>query len=238
MTIPVVFRGSSGINVAMSNEADVLPASPTGEVTDYADTGNVIRVFEGSNELAYTKPTTAIVKGATVDISAKNVQNLVVNGDFRNGLSEWIGAENTPLNLRTEGNTIVYDSRPSGWNAVYNGSLNINSNDKTYIKTSLLSTVGGSFRVGCSSTGFSVTGTVPANVLTNISGVITHTSAGQYKTLLRTSITNATIKWGKTIHINLTATFGAGNEPTKEECDKIFGGYFEGTAPLSDVALS
>ena len=43
----------------MSNEADVLPASPTGEVSDYADTGNVIRVFEGANELAYTKPTTA-----------------------------------------------------------------------------------------------------------------------------------------------------------------------------------
>lgn len=54
MTIPVVFKGSSGINVAMSNEADVLPASPTGVVSDYADTGNVIRVFEGSNELQYS----------------------------------------------------------------------------------------------------------------------------------------------------------------------------------------
>ncbi len=29
--------------------------------------------------------------------------------------------------------------------------------------------------------------------------------------------------------INLTQTFGAGNEPTKEECDQIFANYFDGT---------
>ena len=30
--------------------------------------------------------------------------------------------------------------------------------------------------------------------------------------------------------INLTATFGAGNEPTKEQCDLLFANYFEGSA--------
>ena len=30
------------------------------------------------------------------------------------------------------------------------------------------------------------------------------------------------------MRINLTATFGAGNEPTKEQCDLIFSDYFEG----------
>ena len=28
--------------------------------------------------------------------------------------------------------------------------------------------------------------------------------------------------------LNLTTTFGAGNEPTKEQCDLIFSDYFEG----------
>src|SRR5699024_395205 len=29
--------------------------------------------------------------------------------------------------------------------------------------------------------------------------------------------------------VNLTQAFGAGNEPTKEECDLIFANYFDGT---------
>jgi hypothetical protein len=31
------------------------------------------------------------------------------------------------------------------------------------------------------------------------------------------------------ILVNLTETFGAGNEPTKDECDQIFANYFDGT---------
>ncbi|WP_019540576.1 hypothetical protein [Proteiniphilum acetatigenes] len=56
MTIPVVFKGASGvnaINVVLSNEADVLPASPEGVVSDYSGSGTIIRVFEGATELDY-----------------------------------------------------------------------------------------------------------------------------------------------------------------------------------------
>lgn len=56
MTIPVVFKGASGvnaINVVLSNEADVLPASPEGVVSDYTGSGAIIRVFEGATELDY-----------------------------------------------------------------------------------------------------------------------------------------------------------------------------------------
>ncbi|HPC14563.1 MAG TPA: hypothetical protein PLN36_09410, partial [Bacteroidales bacterium] len=56
LTIPVVFKGASGvnaINVVLSNEADVLPASPEGVVSDYSGSGTEIRVFEGATELSY-----------------------------------------------------------------------------------------------------------------------------------------------------------------------------------------
>lgn len=56
MTIPVVFKGASGvnaINAILSNEADVLPASPEGTVSDYSGSGTIIRVFEGATELSY-----------------------------------------------------------------------------------------------------------------------------------------------------------------------------------------
>ncbi len=55
-TIPVVFKGASGvnaINAILSNEADVLPASPEGVVSDYTGSGTIIRVFEGATESTY-----------------------------------------------------------------------------------------------------------------------------------------------------------------------------------------
>ncbi len=56
MTIPVVFKGASGvnaINVVLSNEADILPASTDGTVSDYSGSGTIIRIFEGATELDY-----------------------------------------------------------------------------------------------------------------------------------------------------------------------------------------
>lgn len=55
-TIPVVFKGASGvnaINASLSNEADVLPASSEGVVSSYSGSGTIIRVFEGATELNY-----------------------------------------------------------------------------------------------------------------------------------------------------------------------------------------
>jgi len=56
LTIPVVFKGASGINainVVLSNEAHVLPALPEGTVPYYSGSGTTIRVFEGATELDY-----------------------------------------------------------------------------------------------------------------------------------------------------------------------------------------
>ena len=64
----------------------------------------------------------------------------------------------------------------------------------------------------------------------SISGIIISEFTGLNNIRLRTGASSgAIVKWGKTSLINLTATFGAGNEPTKEQCDLFFANYFEGT---------
>ncbi len=251
MTIPVVFKGSSGINVAMSNEADVLPATPTGEVTDYADTGNVIRVFEGANELAYTKPTTAIVKGAAVDISTKNVTNEVENGDFRNGTTGW-GGRGT---LSIVGGYLNVMSNGSDTNMLASNTtaMPMVAGDKIYsmvearATNSMVAELAVRFK-GVTSGGFHVINSIASPIINtwyNISGIETISSGLGEKLTLYVYAHYPTAAGGNGLShqvkrvttINLTQTFGAGNEPTKEECGRIFGGYFEGTVPLSDVAL-
>ena len=95
MTIPVVFKGASGvnaINVVLSNEADVLPASPEGVVSDYTGSGTIIRVFEGATELTYGTgngqyQVTASGSGITVG-SASTVGNTRVYGVASNMTSD------------------------------------------------------------------------------------------------------------------------------------------------------
>ena len=95
MTIPVVFKGASGvnaINVSLSNEADVLPASPEGVVSDYTGSGTIIRVFEGATELTYGTgngqyQVSASGSGITVG-SASTVGNTRVYGVASNMTSD------------------------------------------------------------------------------------------------------------------------------------------------------
>ena len=46
-------KGVSAINITLSNEADVLPATTDGVVTDYTGSGTTVRVFEGATRLTY-----------------------------------------------------------------------------------------------------------------------------------------------------------------------------------------
>ena len=71
-TIPVVFKGASGINainVVLTNEADVLPADSSGNVLDYSDSGTSILVYEGATSLSYTTASTLTTNG-TFNVSA------------------------------------------------------------------------------------------------------------------------------------------------------------------------
>ncbi len=85
MTIPVVFKGASGldaINIVLSNEKDVLPASSDGVVSDYSGSGTTIRVFEGAIELEYDGVGTA---NGMFNVTA-SASNVTVGEKSKSGL--------------------------------------------------------------------------------------------------------------------------------------------------------
>jgi len=59
ITMIGVQAGSDAITMVLSNEAHVFPASSTGAVSSYANSGTTIKVFEGANQLIYRTTTSA-----------------------------------------------------------------------------------------------------------------------------------------------------------------------------------
>ena len=57
-----VIKGSSAINVILTNETHTLPADSSGTVTSYANSGTDIRVYEGATELTYDESGTTAGK--------------------------------------------------------------------------------------------------------------------------------------------------------------------------------
>lgn len=68
-----------------------------------------------------------------------------------------------------------------------------------------------------------------------ISGVVTATNDGDRIVLSRTAGLEALFWLKNWILIDLTATFGAGNEPDKDTCDKMFADWFDGTRSVAPV---
>lgn len=162
---------------------------------------------------------TAANTGMQVQLFGQSAQNLVVNGDFRNGATGWIGI--------------------SGSLSVVNGELHNNgTNEATaqIYQNILLPSQKYYFRyyyrivsgtIGVSAGGMSV-------ILNDVSS-----GTGYFGKIHQTSSTNGNLVINfpagtdayvdNIMAINLTATFGAGNEPTKEQCDILFANYFEGS---------
>lgn len=71
------------------------------------------------------------------------------------------------------------------------------------------------------------------NTQYSLSGVGTLTSAItgliRFASSAYTPVIGDIIEYVEPMLINLTATYGAGNEPTKEQCDILFANYFEGS---------
>ncbi len=70
ITIIGMKAGSHGLSISMSNEAHVVPSDSSGNVTDYSNSGTIIKVYEGSSALTYV---TSLVNSSfvisSVDVS-------------------------------------------------------------------------------------------------------------------------------------------------------------------------
>jgi len=67
------------------------------------------------------------------------------------------------------------------------------------------------------------------NTFTRFSRILTPTRNANELRIYRGAGTGGYFALNEIMIIDLTATFGAGNEPTAEECDKIFASWFDGT---------
>lgn len=163
-------------------------------------------------------PKNASNGGMSMKLEGLTAENLVVNGDFRNGATGWVGI--------TEGISVVNGE-------LYNNGNNANlrqvyqtvlkSNQKYYIKYY--------YRIIAGSVGLSA-GSMPviANDVTAGSGYLSKI----YQTITTNGNIIINISPSSQVYIdnvqliNLTATFGAGNEPDLATCDAMFSNYFEG----------
>ena len=169
--------------------------------------------------------------------------NLVTNGDFSNGTTGWSG---TMLTV-TNGVARLVSNNIGGGNQAYpnvsQGKVNGNGGSKYYIRALISEFV----QVG-GAVGFFQLGLYTTTPTFASSGVKSHimTSSASFNTLY----INHTINAGASIDyridniilIDLTATFGAGNEPTAEQMDAImatFGNsWFDGTKNLFQAKAS
>ena len=149
--------------------------------------------------------------------------NIVTNGDFTNGTTGWSNI------------TAIVDGRASKLATAQFASISqlktTITGNKYYvsadIETDVSSKIYLKFGQGTDAYAYSPT-------LQKVSSIITATTTS---TLLEIGDSRASA-WStyyvdNIIVINLTATFGAGNEPTQGQCNVIFAAWFDSSSPLS-----
>lgn len=158
--------------------------------------------------------------------------NMFVNGDFANGATGWL-TSNVDLNVV---NKIAYVQpigipvSPTATHHIYQ-SIILNNYSKYYLKSNCY---------GNTSVQLKITSAVIAiitsdNLWLDISGVYSSTVIGSRACGLRDTLISDWQQFRCTnmVLINLTESFGLGNEPTKEQMDVIMdrfpNRYFNGT---------
>lgn len=171
--------------------------------------------------------------------------NLINNGNFKNGITGWILSNGT-FNV-VNGNMLFTGNGTGSSPVIYKINIDtIEENDKYYYKFKVRITntectlirvyVGGS---GLSNKFLFVQNSPVKDLWYEFTGILT-IPTGSYGSIdftFRHYYEDSATANGKTLEINgdygvmfinLTDTFGAGNEPSELDCDRIYNQYFEG----------
>jgi len=201
--------------------------------------------FDGTKNLFRAKE--ALTKQIAIDSRTEfDAKNLVANGDFSNGTSEW--NQYTPtLNSLNSGNLVFANDGAVRTYVSKQLEQPINVGDKIYF----------ALRTKCDvSSGDVLYASTPQASLgsLNIFGYPTIAKTGQFtRASLIATTTQPSLYFGLVSGkgsissveidyiqaINLTATFGAGKEPTLAEMDRLMARYpnswFDGTKPIQTI---
>jgi hypothetical protein len=185
-----------------------------------------------------------VVNGQISDVKIKGLTatNMVKNGSFNNGDTNW-----TKNNSNFVANNGVAEfTAISKYGDARSNKINLIIGNKYYVKTRLrLTTLTDEVIVGLSdinSETFPAMKTLEQTTdWQSVSGIVTINSLRS--TTNRFFIKDSrdsefdTVYLDDVMVIDLTATFGASNEPTVEECDQIFSNWFDGTKSTNSVRL-
>lgn len=174
-------------------------------------------------------PKNASNGGMQVKLEGLTAENLVANGDFRNGLTGWTTySGGTPV---VESGYIKY-TPPSlaGAGAMSNGLKQLSVGDKWYVRTIIKSSSPVACAVGFAKSQVGtlvVTGNIGTSD-TTISGILTIANADINEFVVGRPTVVQDIYIKNASAINLTQIFGSGNEPDLATCNAMFSDYFEG----------
>lgn len=162
------------------------------------------------------------------------IENLVENGDFENGLNGWRTINGANVSVTSEGAEIVSTNSslqlyqnipvPTG-NILYTAVMIKSDTPKNYI----LSTNQTGVSLNKDNTDFQFLSITTKRIYSSTLSINATGLTGE--------TTKAVLKY--MIGINLTDVFGAGNEPTKEEMDKLIEtiGYIDGEYTLNNKEM-
>ena len=175
----------------------------------------------------------ARITGVEADVNA-NATNIVTNGDFSNGTTGWSGIDAIVGGVAEKTPTATYQAIQQS-----NGNFSLYAGKKIYV-AALIKTTSPTLRLSLSD------GVLNSEVPVNYDGVYAIRSMVKQ---MATATTACIVKvydigvsgWSKfyvdnILAIDLTATFGKGNEPTTEQMDgilaKFTNSWFDGTKNL------
>lgn len=196
-----------------------------------------------------TAPTAGGCNGHTWD-GGVVMTNLVVNGDFSSGASGWYGYDSTV----SASNNIMYDtiaSSPGYSNGFiyrndftilanhihyYSAKLMVNNSVATQLRLDVLDSMFASVNSPLAGQWYALSGTKTyLSDLTNMAFRIRHFYPD------KPTAANKVMQIKEVVAIDLTAAFGAGNEPTKAQMDAILGrftdSWFGGTVTADTRGL-
>lgn len=178
--------------------------------------------------------------GANLRNKAENVvlKNQIKNGNFKNPVNfetDWNrgnSSETLITSVTPEGQLSVESKVVAATNYLNSKNLDLRSGDKYYFKYDILENINGTLvRVQC----FDANGTLLQPSIEHENSIGTHSMTGvALENTAFAQLNFSTIQTGRKIivdnllFINMTKTWGSGNEPTKDEVDAFINNYPEG----------
>lgn len=227
---------------AVNDKVATVNDTSDGFMADVADKSQLVddKYQQFDDNVAQANGNLDVILGLVENADAK-IKNEIVNGAFSQGTTGWSAFAASSVNAINGGLEWSKAKHPS----IIRTDLYIDiiATQKYYIKTY----VKGVSEEALIDAYFRTDSTVSSNISTytivptsgvNYSGILTATMTAKTGLFLRDLSTANTVIIDDVICINLTTTFGAGNEPTKEEMDtliNLLGGWFDGEITLTQM---